>query len=85
MGEIHRALAGVRRPGPFGDRRARPGMKFPHERNLRVLFAGVAADPALAALAGDTEACVVKAGGPAETREYRPHLTLARSRNPIPD
>ncbi len=85
--ELQRALAGVPRPGPV-EIGVRGLGWFPNERNPRVLFAGVSvgsgAAKGLRALARDTEACVVQAGGPAEEREFRPHLTLARRRNPVP-
>jgi 2'-5' RNA ligase len=83
LGELQRALAGVPRPGliEIGVR----GLGwFPNERNPRVLFASIEPAEGLRVLARDTEACVVQAGGPAEEREYRPHLTLARRRNPVP-
>ena len=81
--EMESALASVARPGAI-----QIGVRglgwFPNERNPRVLFARIAAEEGLAALARDTEACVVKAGGPVEEREFHPHLTLARRRNPVP-
>jgi RNA 2',3'-cyclic 3'-phosphodiesterase len=85
--EMKRALASVPRQGPV-EIAVRGLGWFPNERNPRVLFAGifagVGAAQGLAALAHDTEACVVQAGGPAEERAYNPHLTLARRRDPVP-
>jgi 2'-5' RNA ligase len=51
---------------------------FPNLRDPRVFWAGVSADPALAALAQETDQALARLGVPAETRAYSPHLTLAR-------
>lgn len=45
----------------------------------RVLVAAFADEPALAALATDLEAGARALGFPAETRRFRPHVTLARA------
>jgi RNA 2',3'-cyclic 3'-phosphodiesterase len=59
---------------------------FPGPAKARVLWAGISADPAaLTALARSVAAGARRAGAaPAEEgRRYRPHLTLARCRDPV--
>lgn len=51
---------------------------FPNEKRPRVLWAGIAASPNLAPLAAGIDARLEKLGIARETREYAPHLTLAR-------
>jgi 2'-5' RNA ligase len=51
---------------------------FPNEKRPRVLWAGLEASPKLATLAADIDARLEKVGTPRETREFSPHLTLAR-------
>ena len=51
---------------------------FPNEKRPRVLWAGLEASPNLATLAADIDARLEKVGIPRETREFSPHLTLAR-------
>jgi RNA 2',3'-cyclic 3'-phosphodiesterase len=51
---------------------------FPNERRPHVLWAGIEASPNLATLAAEIDARLEKLGIPSETREYSPHLTLAR-------
>jgi len=59
---------------------AGPGA-FPSPRRPRALFLGLAGDvKPLRALAASLEAGLVAAGLPAETRPFRPHLTVARAR-----
>jgi 2'-5' RNA ligase len=58
---------------------------FPSARRARVLWAGISGDRrGLAALAASAAAGARRAGAPPpdEGRAYRPHLTLARSREP---
>jgi len=64
------ALAGV---GTFGE-----------GDNITTLWAGVTENPALSQLAGRCEAAARRAGLKAETRSYRPHVTLAYTRHPDP-
>ncbi len=51
---------------------------FPNEKRPRVLWAGIEASPHLVTLAADIDARLEKLGIPHETREFSPHLTLAR-------
>jgi RNA 2',3'-cyclic 3'-phosphodiesterase len=51
---------------------------FPNERRPRVLWAGIVASPNLAPLAAGIDARLEKLGIASETREFAPHLTLAR-------
>jgi 2'-5' RNA ligase len=51
---------------------------FPNEKRPRVLWAGIEASPNLVTLAADIDARLEKLGIPHETREFSPHLTLAR-------
>jgi 2'-5' RNA ligase len=55
---------------------------FPNARRPRVFWAGVEADPQLAALAEAIEAKLDPLGIPAEKRDFHPHLTLARFDSP---
>jgi RNA 2',3'-cyclic 3'-phosphodiesterase len=57
---------------------------FPNERNPRVFWAGIESGPELATLAHATEQSLAALGIAAEDREFHPHLTLARRRNPVP-
>ncbi len=57
---------------------------FPNARDPRVFWAGVQGGSALAGLARDTENSLEPLGVAKETREYLPHLTLARIRQPAP-
>jgi 2'-5' RNA ligase len=51
---------------------------FPHERRPRVLWCGIAASPNLAKLAADVDDALKPLDIPAESRDFVPHLTLAR-------
>ena len=57
---------------------------LPNPRSARMLYAGVEASEALAALAAATERAAESAGVPVEDRIYRPHVTLARTRKRVP-
>ena len=74
---IRNALAQVRSGQPV-DLRFRGLGFFPSERRPRVLWAGMEASPNLAPLAKDIDVSLEKFGIPRETREFTPHLTLAR-------
>jgi 2'-5' RNA ligase len=64
------ALAGV---GTFGE-----------GAQINTLWAGVVENPALSQLAARCEAAARRAGLKAETRTFRPHVTLAYTKNPDP-
>lgn len=51
---------------------------FPNGKRPRVFWAGIEASPNLAPLAAEIEARLAKVGISGETREFAPHLTLAR-------
>jgi 2'-5' RNA ligase len=51
---------------------------FPNERRPRVLWCGVEASASLASLAADIGRALEPLGMPRESREFVPHLTLAR-------
>jgi 2'-5' RNA ligase len=51
---------------------------FPNEKRARVLWAGIEASATLAALANEIDARLENLVIPRETREFAPHLTLAR-------
>ena len=78
LDELKRALASVKAPAPV-DIVIRGLGRLP-----RVLYAAVEPNDALTALAAATERAVEGIGVAAEDRVYRPHITLARSRKPIP-
>jgi 2'-5' RNA ligase len=64
------ALAGV---GTFGE-----------GAQINTLWASVVENPALSQLAARCEAAARRAGLKAETRTFRPHVTLAYTKNPDP-
>jgi 2'-5' RNA ligase len=51
---------------------------FPNGKRPRVFWAGIEASPNLAPLAAEVDARLARLGIPRETREFAPHLTLAR-------
>jgi RNA 2',3'-cyclic 3'-phosphodiesterase len=51
---------------------------FPNERRPRVFWAGIEASPNLAQLASEIETQLEQLGIARESREFHPHLTLAR-------
>jgi RNA 2',3'-cyclic 3'-phosphodiesterase len=58
---------------------------FPNPRKPRVFWAGVEAGGELRQLARDIDAALERLGLPAEVdREFSPHLTLARIKQPVP-
>jgi RNA 2',3'-cyclic 3'-phosphodiesterase len=81
--ELNRTLAAVHVPGPI-EIAVRGLGWFPNERNPRVFWAGIESGPELATLAHATEQSLAALGIAAEDREFHPHLTLARRRNPVP-
>jgi 2'-5' RNA ligase len=57
---------------------------FPNAHSPRVFWAGVSGGSELAGLARDAEDSLAPLGIAKETREYTPHLTLARIKQPAP-
>lgn len=55
---------------------------FPNPHSPRILFAGVQDSGALASLAGGTDAALEPLGIEREAKPFRPHLTLARIKEP---
>lgn len=74
--DVHHALDEIR-AAPFDLALEGVGL-FGQGARSRVLWAGVAASPPLAHLQAKVESAVVRAGEPAETRRFTPHVTLAR-------
>lgn len=56
---------------------------FPNFRRARVVWIGVAQDPRLELLHHDVEVACESIGFEVEGRPFRPHLTLARVKNPL--
>jgi 2'-5' RNA ligase len=73
------ALLGERFP-PFEMQLTALGA-FPNMRRPRVVWVGVEAPPALAALQADLERALKKLGFAAERRPFHPHITLGRVRD----
>jgi 2'-5' RNA ligase len=80
--ELNQALAGAPRPGPV-EIAVRGLGWFPNDRNPRVFWAGIEADEEMSTLAHDTGQALAAVGVKLEDREFHPHLTLARRRNPV--
>jgi 2'-5' RNA ligase len=57
---------------------------FPNFRRARVVWLGVGSDPRLEWLHHDLEVACGAAGFEVEGRAFRPHITLARVRAPLP-
>jgi 2'-5' RNA ligase len=81
--ELHEALVAMPRRDVFGIELRDLGW-FPNERSPRVLWAGVHGGQELGRLAADIEQSLVPLGIKKEEREFAPHLTLARIKNPVP-
>lgn len=77
------ALAEVHLSAPL--RISFPGLGFfPDDRRPRVFWAGIHADNGLAALAASIEGALEPLGIARESRDFKPHLTLARFPEPHP-
>jgi RNA 2',3'-cyclic 3'-phosphodiesterase len=83
LDEIKQALAGVPVRGAI-DIAVKGIGWFPNDRRPRVFWAGIDGGDALRTLARDTGQALAKIGVPIEEREFSPHLTLARMRDPVP-
>jgi 2'-5' RNA ligase len=82
LDELHTALASLPRREPFDIELINLGW-FPNTRSPRTLWLGVHGE-ALHRLARDTEERLAALGIARETREFSPHLTLARIKTPVP-
>jgi 2'-5' RNA ligase len=80
--EMKAALATVSSPAPI-DIGVRGLGWFPNPHRPRVFWAGVHGGEPLRALAAATDQAVARLGVPAESREFRPHLTLARIKDGV--
>ena len=79
---VQEVLAGIaRRHAPFPLRLEGTGA-FPGERSPRVLWVGVAPEPALLALQDDIDAALEVEGFERERRAFTPHLTIGRVKGP---
>ena len=57
---------------------------FPNPHTPRVLWAAVRAGPELGQLAADTDELLSQLGVERETKNFSPHLTLARIKDAVP-
>ena len=78
---IRAALSGLHSPEVVELRFRGLGF-FPNEKRPRVFWAGMEASPNLAYLASGVDKALAALGFPLETREFTPHLTLARFDHP---
>lgn len=78
---IRAALAPIRSPHPV-DLSFRGVGFFPNEKRPRVIWCGIKASPNLAPLAKDIENALEPLGIAPESRDFVPHLTLARFNAP---
>ena len=74
--DIREALADI--AAPVFDLRLSGAGVFPPRGEPRVLWAGVAPEPALVHLHKKVTACLQRAGVELERRKFSPHITLAR-------
>jgi 2'-5' RNA ligase len=74
---LHSALSTVHSAGPVEINFRGLGF-FPNEKHPRVFWAGLDASANLPSLAVDIDRGLAAQGIPQETREFAPHLTLAR-------
>jgi RNA 2',3'-cyclic 3'-phosphodiesterase len=74
---IQAALAPIRSPQPVEMHFRGIGF-FPNDRRPRVVWCGIEASPNLAKLAAQIEDALVPRGFERESRDFAPHLTLAR-------
>jgi 2'-5' RNA ligase len=78
---IRGALAAVRSDSPVEMNFRGLGF-FPNEKRMKVFWAGITASRNLAPLAAEIDRALSTLGIPRETREFAPHLTLARLEPP---
>lgn len=78
---IRQALRQIRSPQPV-DLRFRGVGFFPNDKRPRVIWCGIEASPNLAPLANQVERALEALGIAPESRDFVPHLTLARFSRP---
>lgn len=82
LDELKDAIRQVPRPGAI-----QIGIRgigwFPNPHHPHVLYAGIQAPEALRQLAKDCDAACTEIGVPPETKEFHPHLTLARIKTTV--
>ena len=83
LAELQAALAGIPAQPAIPVHVLKLGF-FPNPHAPRVFWAGVEAPPELAALAAQTDRALDTLGLSPEGRPFRPHLTLARIKDPMP-
>jgi 2'-5' RNA ligase len=81
LDELTSALKGVASRGPILVQIRGLGF-YPHARSPRIFWCGIEA-PGLKELAADTDRATAALGIESEKREYSPHLTLARIKEPL--
>lgn len=79
--EIQERLTTIHSETPV-EMRFRGAGCFPDARRPRVLWAGIESSPNFVELASSMESCLEPLGIPREEREFHPHLTLARFKEP---
>jgi 2'-5' RNA ligase len=77
LSAIQSALSSIRAAHPVALQFRGMGF-FPNERRPRVFWCGIADSPNLAELAANIDQALAPLGIEAETRPFKPHLTLAR-------
>lgn len=82
LGELKQALDGMPRRAEIPVAIRRVGF-FPNPHSPRSFWCGIEA-PGIRELAADTDAATAILGIPQESREFSPHLTLARIRDRVP-
>ena len=83
LDQLRAALASAPQRGPIRIDLRGLGW-FPNARRPRVFWAGVDGGPELRQLAQDIDTALEPLGLPREQREFSPHLTLARIKQPVP-
>ncbi len=81
--KLETALAAVARRPPL-EIMVRGVGWFPNAHHPRVFWAGIHGGPQLETLARDVEAALLPLGIARDEREFSPHLTLARIKQPTP-
>jgi len=83
LDKLEKALHGARTRSPIPIHVQGLGW-FPNPHHPRVFWAGVRGGPELSQLAQDTESALEPLAIAREEREFSPHLTLARIKQPVP-